>query len=592
MKIKKRFFILILLLALVFLIAGSTDSFAVQPGTRTNDINGIEDAKYPGFKTMINNLKAKYPNFNFEVYYTGLDWNQAINGEYQDHGYSPLNLFTVGQNYGGMWYCPICGEKRFDNGSLCCASREAIMYMMDPRNSLNESDVFQFTNLEGSDVSYEDIARVVQGKGAFLNNPEAIQAIYDASLLYNINGYFLVAKIINEHGNNGTTLTAGRGYNGNYVGCYNYFNVGSYGNGTAAIINNGLRTAKNNGWTSIRASILGGSKILKENYMDRRRQTTLYYQKFNVVYQEALFSYQYQANIMAAQSQGASLKRYYGDNVSSRGITFVIPLFENMPQNACPRPKTSETNRINYEDGVVQHISTSLTVRAGESKSALAIGKLNNNESIKILKRATNKVDGYFWDMIVSNQDGTFGYAAREIGGEVVLASKGSTGTSAGAEGVPGSDPEPTPAPAPTPTPTPTPSENGDDGHGNVANVVLVDNSFYLSAIADYSTFKNKFEGVVVKDLQGNVVSEGKVGTGFTAIYQDKTYNIIKKGDTSCDGVVDMLDLIQVLNHLKLTQQIKDNISSSADVSGDGSIDMLDLIKILNYLKFTGTINV
>jgi hypothetical protein len=59
MKIKKRFFILILLLALVFLIAGSTDSFAVQPGTRTNDINGIDDAKYPGFKTMINNLKAK-----------------------------------------------------------------------------------------------------------------------------------------------------------------------------------------------------------------------------------------------------------------------------------------------------------------------------------------------------------------------------------------------------------------------------------------------------------------------------------------------------------------------------------------------------
>ena len=71
--------------------------------------------------------------------------------------------------------------------------------------------------MEGSDVSYDDIARVVANYGPYLNNQEAIQAIVDASVQYNVNGYFLVAKIVNEHGKNGSTLSNGQGYNGKYV---------------------------------------------------------------------------------------------------------------------------------------------------------------------------------------------------------------------------------------------------------------------------------------------------------------------------------------------------------------------------------------
>ena len=289
MKINKQLKLCLVVTIIVYfvltLIPGRSNfSYAgrVAAGTLTSDIDGIDEGLYPGYKNLIYNLRNIKPNYNFQLYYTGLDWNEVLVGEYQSHGSSPLNLFTAKTNYTGMWYCPICGTRKYDNGTLCCASREAIAYMMDPRNSINESDIFQFKALEGSDVSVEDITRVVSGKGAFLNNPEAIQAIYDASVMYNINGYFLVAKIINEHGNNGTVLTSGNGYNGNYVGCYNYFNVGSYGNGSAAIINNGLEYAQKNGWTSIRASILGGAQIVKNNYIDTRKQNTLYFQKFNV----------------------------------------------------------------------------------------------------------------------------------------------------------------------------------------------------------------------------------------------------------------------------------------------------------------------
>lgn len=33
---------------------------------------------YPGYKELIDNLKAKYPNWQFKILYTGLDWNQVI----------------------------------------------------------------------------------------------------------------------------------------------------------------------------------------------------------------------------------------------------------------------------------------------------------------------------------------------------------------------------------------------------------------------------------------------------------------------------------------------------------------------------------
>ena len=342
-NIKISILILIVILSyllLAFLPIVQNKSYAgdMVAGTLSPDIHLLDDSLYPGYKQLINNLQAKHPNYRFLLYYTGLDWNEALASEYQGHGSSPWNLVQVSDNYNGMWICPICGEKRYDNGSWCCASLEALAYMMDPRNSINESDIFQFKDLEGSDVSYNDIARVVSGYGSYLNNGEAIQAIVDASNQYNINGYYLVAKIINEHGKNGSTLSNGKGYNGQYVGVYNYFNIGSYGNGTATIINNGLSYALGQGWTSIRASIMGGAQVVKQKFIIQYSQNTLYYQKYNVSGKSALGSHQYQQNILAAQSQGSSLKSYYGSSTTASTYTFIIPLYKNMPKTASPRP--------------------------------------------------------------------------------------------------------------------------------------------------------------------------------------------------------------------------------------------------------------
>ncbi|HIT71670.1 MAG TPA: hypothetical protein IAD08_07130 [Candidatus Scatovivens faecipullorum] len=586
-NIKISILILIVILSyllLAFLPIVQNKSYAgdMVAGTLSPDIHLLDDSLYPGYKQLINNLQAKHPNYRFLLYYTGLDWNEALASEYQGHGSSPWNLVQVSDNYNGMWICPICGEKRYDNGSWCCASLEALAYMMDPRNSINESDIFQFKDLEGSDVSYNDIARVVSGYGSYLNNGEAIQAIVDASNQYNINGYYLVAKIINEHGKNGSTLSNGKGYNGQYVGVYNYFNIGSYGNGTATIINNGLSYALGQGWTSIRASIMGGAQVVKQKFIIQYSQNTLYYQKYNVSGKSALGSHQYQQNILAAQSQGSSLKSYYGSSTTASTYTFIIPLYKNMPKTASPRPNPGTKNSISYENGVIQNVSSSLIVRA--SPGGTAIGALNNGESVKILKRATTQVNGYYWDLIVSNKNGTYGYSARIVGGDQCIVGTGSGGTSSGSTGTntnpPSQDTNTTPPPI--------------DNTPNIeTDIKLSGEKISTLPNINFTELKTKYKdkSLIVKNKEGKEITSGNLATGYTVTMDEKTYTIVKKGDVNGDGTSSVIDAVLMLNAVKGTTKLEGVYKEAALIKNNSTFNVTDVVSLLNYIKGTSKLS-
>lgn len=586
-NIKISILILIVILSyllLAFLPIVQNKSYAgdMVAGTLSPDIHLLDDSLYPGYKQLINNLQAKHPNYRFLLYYTGLDWNEALASEYQGHGSSPWNLVQVSDNYNGMWICPICGEKRYDNGSWCCASLEALAYMMDPRNSINESDIFQFKDLEGSDVSYNDIARVVSGYGSYLNNGEAIQAIVDASNQYNINGYYLVAKIINEHGKNGSTLSNGKGYNGQYVGVYNYFNIGSYGNGTATIINNGLSYALGQGWTSIRASIMGGAQVVKQKFIIQYSQNTLYYQKYNVSGKSALGSHQYQQNILAAQSQGSSLKSYYGSSTTASTYTFIIPLYKNMPKTASPRPNPGTKNSISYENGVIQNVSSSLIVRA--SPGGTAIGALNNGESVKILKRATTQVNGYYWDLIVSNKNGTYGYSARIVDGDQCIVGTGSGGTSSGSTGTntnpPSQDTNTTPPPI--------------DNTPNIeTDIKLSGEKISTLPNINFTELKTKYKdkSLIVKNKEGKEITSGNLATGYTVTMDEKTYTIVKKGDVNGDGTSSVIDAVLMLNAVKGTTKLEGVYKEAALIKNNSTFNVTDVVSLLNYIKGTSKLS-
>jgi beta-N-acetylglucosaminidase len=376
-------------------------------------ILGLDDNKYPGIKSELQKLKNTYGDqFNFQIYETGINWDDALVMEFQGHNNTPKSLIEKTSSRAGMWFCPICTTQKYDNG-LNCASLEALAYMMDPRNSLTIDSIFQFKTLSTSDVEESDIRRVVSG--TFLNTDSIISALTQASKESSVNGYYLASKIINEQTKNGSTLSLGKGYNGNYVGYYNLFNIGATGNGQSTIINNGLEYAKNKGWNTAEASILGGVSTLKSYYIGRQ-QDTLYFQKFNVVSESNnIFNHQYQQNIMAAEMEGRTLKSYYMVDGKLTGThTFVIPVYENMPTKAAERPSATKENSTNYEIAkVTVGKNNTLQVFSSTSSSQIQIASLNDGETVKVLSRAATATNGIYFDLIVSETKGCYGYAAR-----------------------------------------------------------------------------------------------------------------------------------------------------------------------------------
>lgn len=343
----KRF--LILFLFIYILISGNMICLA---GSVSTDINAIDDTLYPGIKTKIQALQAQYPNWIFKVEYTDLEWSEVICGEHQGHGAgnSAKNLVPANNSsYSGLWICEICGTTAYDTGSWYCASTEALEYMLDVRNSINKTDVFQFLELS-SDEDYstnENVKNKLREMASITNylDEECINAIISAATKNKVNPYYLMAKIIQEQGTSTTTLISGNGYNGQYVGVYNFFNFGATGDGESAVIINGLAYAAAQGWTSKTISIEKGAELIAKNYI-AKEQDTLYYQKFNVVGTN-LYNHQYQQNVLGAQSEGTRLRKIYLqlDSALSGNYVFTIPLYKNMPEAACPRPSTTEKHQ-------------------------------------------------------------------------------------------------------------------------------------------------------------------------------------------------------------------------------------------------------
>lgn len=147
----KKTILLFSIIISIFILFLVNNSYA---STVSSDINSIDESKYPGIKSLIQNMQSKHPSWKFQVEYTGLDFNEVIINECQGHGKSPRNLSPAfNSSYSGMWICSICGQKLYDSEKWYCASEDAIRYMIDPRNSLNDNDVFQFLDLSYTDNS-------------------------------------------------------------------------------------------------------------------------------------------------------------------------------------------------------------------------------------------------------------------------------------------------------------------------------------------------------------------------------------------------------------------------------------------------------
>lgn len=396
-KLKNMIIILIVInIFLVSLIGAFQNvSFALEQ-TVSNNIDGIDDTKYPGIKAMIKDLQSKYPTWNFKVLYTKLNWNDAINGETQRHGTNLVQGSSI--YYDKEWICTECGQKSYDSGSWNCASEKAVKYMMDPRNSLNENDIFQFLQLSYVETKYEDLQKMVANY-TYLNKENLISEVIRIGNEKNVNPFFIMAKIIQEQGNGTSVLATGAEYTGAdgvvYSGYFNLFNIGASGNGKENVITNGLKYAKDNEWTTPEKSIEGGISTIANNYI-KYGQDTMYFQKFNVSSTKyTYYTHQYMQNVLGAQHEGTILrKNLQNNNLLNESYTFIIPLYEGMPETACAIPISTYRASLGNENlpeennNEQNNMVPEQNSEAGQSNENIeqveeyTVGDLDNNNQI------------------------------------------------------------------------------------------------------------------------------------------------------------------------------------------------------------------
>lgn len=400
MEKRKKYLSLIVIFTFIaysLLVIFNHPSYALTQ-TISSDINGINEQAYPGIKDRINSLKAKYPNWNFKVLYTNLDWNEVISNEYVGHNSGPRNQIQAIANYQGAWICPACN---YQNGSWRCASEAAIKYMMDPRNSLNASDIFQFEELTNNGYDMNVINSMVNGTFLAGHNGEIASAANNSG----VNPYYIIARLLQEQGNGSSPLVNGS------QGYYNPFNIQATGNSDAEVIANGIAYARKKGWDTLEKGITGGINFLADEYT-KKGQNTLYLQKFDVenTY-NGLYWHQYMQNLMAAQSEGNTLRKTYQSmNAVSSSHTFIIPLYNNMPQIACSRPD-GNSNATVTEDIVKVNVISTINLR--NAPNGTVIGQLRKDEIVTRIEKANQRNGKTYWDK-VRRADGTVGYVARE----------------------------------------------------------------------------------------------------------------------------------------------------------------------------------
>ena len=571
----------LILTYIIICLALSSEVFAISQSV-SSDFNSINSGEYPQIKEMIQQLKQQHPSWNFKILYTDIEWSEAIANEFVGHGSSPRNLIPANNsNYTGDWICPVCGpNKTYDTGSWLCASESAIKYMMDPRNSLNGSDIFQFLELSYNGYNM-DTVRSMASKASFLNNDSCINTLISAGEKYNVNVYYLIARILQEQGSDGTVLSSGAGYNGQYVGYYNVFNIGASGSGKDTVILNGLKRAEKEGWTSIESSIDGGVRIIANSYI-AKGQNTLYLQKFDVENTDGLYWHQYMQNILAAQNEGSELRRTLEKfNLIESDYTFVIPVYKNMPSSASPRPSTTSTGGT--ENELVRiNVTNSLYIRETPGKNAKKIGSVFKDEIVTRLEKATSKIDGTYWDYIMKS-DGTKGYAARETydyesSYKLYL--------------VPLSEES---NPEPTPDPEPEQPQEPDVPDEIIRNDKIEVNKTINSAVITPNTTVQQiidFLGAdtTVKNANGDVLNPGDVVSTNCKI--NDTYSISVLGDVNGDGLIDTGDTYQLKLIVIGREQVQEETHRIAsDVNRDGYIDTGDTFilkkQVLNISNIT-----
>lgn len=314
------------------------------------------------YKPYLRKLHEQHPKWIFTAQKLGVDWNTALKeecvvGRNLVHSSALASWKSMEKGAydfnGGYWYGL--------DGSWVAASKEIIMYYMDPRNFLNDTYIFMFEN-QSYDPSYQTESGVktiladtfLSGSYTCPDTKKKYtysQTFMDAAKKSGVSPYHLASRCRNEQGVNGAPQSLGtvKGYE-NY---FNFFDIQAYATSTMTAAEMGCKYAKTTNptyllpWTNQYKSIVGGSIFLGTGYITKD-QDTLYLQKFDMVDGgNGLYYHQYMTCVFGQANEAISLKNAYSQDILNSAMEFKIPVYNNMPDKLCPKPTSSGDNN-NY----------------------------------------------------------------------------------------------------------------------------------------------------------------------------------------------------------------------------------------------------
>ena len=310
---------------------------------------------------------------------------------------------------------------------------------MDPRNFLNEVRIFQFEGLSYVENSNQlnTIEKILYGtefyntkvsyintQGQTINMTEKYaDLILRAAQTSKVSSYHLASRIKQEVGPF-LSHSSISGKVPGYEALYNFYNIGATSSSEpmGAIIN-GLKYARDgNGassetktkylipWNTKERAITGGGIFIGSSYINIG-QNTIYLQKFHVVDNRGgeLFWHQYMTNVLAPYSESNIIyKGYVNSNLLNTDMTFVIPIYNNMPELPCKRPSILDKDYIQDNTKVYADVATTLNIRSGPATTYESITTVTSKDIMTRIEKGVQ--NGELWDRVIL-ENGIVGYA-------------------------------------------------------------------------------------------------------------------------------------------------------------------------------------
>lgn len=479
---------------------------------------GFSDSYIP----YLTYLHQQHPNWEFVAKQTGVRFNDAVFAE------SACNANLVPSSDEDKYKNNNCGSNYH---GYVTASSSTIAYYMDPRNFLNETNIFMFednyVNNNISDENYRNsVGNMFNGLYMYDQIP-GLPSFITSAKSSGVSPISIASRIKQELGNGKLTSGKYKGYlytviSGDYTDRYglydglnfnNYYNFYNYGAADSCgdITDCALLYAYRHGWggsgnkdNDRQKAISSGATIIKNNYLDVG-QHTAYLQKFNVApnNSNSRYVHQYMTNVRAAYSESSIIASAYKNlGLMNSSFKFYIPVYNDMP-NEIKLP--TDNNDKNY-DGIGGNNNNTPTV--DESKI----------DVYSAITGAGYRIEGSFLSNIALNSS---------VG----------------------------------------------DVKSNLSGMGLTVN---------------------IKDRNGNNVDSGKIGTGFKVIVVGSTtneYNVVQYGDVSGDGKINALDLLKIQKYILKESSISESEKKAADASKDGKVNALDLLKVQKQILGETTIS-